>query len=54
MGGQTAIVVLLIPIRITRHILRCLMMLLLSALVEHLLEELELGVCACDEKGCAE
>lgn len=26
------------------------MLLLLSALVEHLLEELELGICACDEE----
>jgi hypothetical protein len=29
------------------------MMLLLSSMVEHLLEELELSVCAGDEQGCA-
>ena len=53
--GNTIVVVLLIPTRITRHILRRLMMLLLSAVVEHLLEELELGVCACNEEdGCGE
>ena len=54
-GINTIVVVLLIPIRVTGHILRRLVMLLLLSAIEHLLEELELGGCACDEQeDCAE
>ena len=52
--GNTIVIVLLIPVRVARHVLRCLMMMLLPTLVEHLLEELELGICACEEEGCGE
>ena len=51
-GRQTTVVMLLIPIRIARHILRLLVaMLLMSPLVEHLFEELELGIDAREEDG---
>lgn len=51
-GRQTAVVILLIPIRIAWHILRpLLVVLLMSTLIEHLLEELELGAGACEEGG---
>ena len=49
-GGDTRIVSLLIPIRVTGDILGLLLMLLLAASLEHLLEELELGCCE-SEKG---
>jgi len=48
-GRNTTIVVLLVPIRVAGYIL-WLLLLLLPALIEHLLEELELGFCACDEE----
>ena len=50
-GGNTRVVVLLIPTRIAGHILRrCLTLLLLLSAIEHLLEELELGICAGNEE----
>jgi hypothetical protein len=39
------LVVLLVPIRITRHVLRFLSVMLLLLPIEHLLKELELRIC---------
>lgn len=48
---HAVLVILLVPIRVARHVLRLLsVLLLLSAVVEHLLEELELCGGGADEK----
>lgn len=49
-GEITGFISLLIPLRITGHVLRLLLLLVLVAALEHLFEELELG-CAEGEEG---
>jgi hypothetical protein len=43
-SGLTGFILRLIPARVAAHVLLLLLLLLLAALVEHLVEEAELGV----------